>query len=154
MVTDNSVVGSILGIQLIAIDKGLLTGTTVKGNTVVGNLGDGIQVVATQGGNITNSHIVKNKVLENLSVGILLDIDGTVDSTLTGVLVERDKAIGNGASGIVANTGVGVNNINRNKSDLNVGWGYEDAGGTNIYTGNKCNLNGLGGSNPGGLCTP
>jgi len=45
--------------------------------------------------------------------------------------------------------------LNANASDNNFYYGYSDVDGiNNTYKGNECSGNGLGGSDPTGLCSP
>jgi len=47
------------------------------------------------------------------------------------------------------------NTIEDNDAKNNGGFGFEDGGGAgNVYADNKCAANGLGGSDPIGLCSP
>ncbi|MHC4183091.1 MAG: right-handed parallel beta-helix repeat-containing protein [Planctomycetota bacterium] len=127
------------------------TDVTIKGNWLYRNttgIADGYGDADT-----TVLNVSYNKIFKNTSNGVHLRSDGNT--------LKRNYAWRNGGNGFDVDAESIGNVFTKNRSFINTGYGYNDEssgsgdGGTgNTYVGNWCLWNGLGGSNPSGLCGP
>lgn len=99
----NEIVDSVVTNNQVGVLVENSTGNKIHNNTVGGNTEDGIRVSTGQGGGITlssssdvpNNEITHNDVKENGLKGIMLTIEGNLQSTITNTTVANNNLTGN-----------------------------------------------------------